>query len=94
MNLPETAPVTIDTSVENIRDAVIRAGFRPGRRVRVSVAYADADEAREAEIRRLSAILDKHPLPPEFRNLTEERAAEIADEAVAERRTVRQRVRK
>ena len=37
---------TIETSVEGIRDAVVKAGFRPGRRVRVSVEYADAKEAR------------------------------------------------
>lgn len=49
----------------------------------------DAREAREAESKGLGAILDQYPLPPEFRDLTEERAAAIADEAVAECRASR-----
>jgi hypothetical protein len=40
---------TIVTNVEDIRDAVIRAGFRPGRWVEVTVKYADAEETSESE---------------------------------------------
>jgi hypothetical protein len=76
----------IETSVEGIRDAVVKAGFRPGRRVRVSVEYMDASEARESEFQRLSGILDQYPLPPEFQDLTEEQALTIADMAIAESR--------
>jgi hypothetical protein len=91
MNKPQTI---IETSVEGIRDAVMKAGFRPGRRVRVSVEYADASEARDAEFKRLNAILDQYPLPPDFQGLTEERALAIADEAIAESRRERRNVGK
>ncbi|HLJ64688.1 MAG TPA: hypothetical protein VKT70_11320 [Stellaceae bacterium] len=84
----------IETSVEGIRDAVVKAGFRPGRRVRVSVEYADAGEAREAEFKRLTGVLDQYPLPAEFQGLTEERALTIADEAIAESRRERGAVAK
>lgn len=97
MNQPrmtEKSPVMIDTSVENVRDAVVRAGFRPGRRVRVSVMYTDAQEAREDESRRLSAILEQYPLPTEFQQITEEQAASLADEAVSERRSIRRKLAK
>jgi hypothetical protein len=84
----------IETSVEGIRDAVVKAGFRPGRRVRVSVEYTDASEARESEHKRLSGILDQYPLPPEFHGLTEEQTLTIADEAIAESRRERRTVAK
>ena len=84
----------IETSVEGIRDAVVKAGFRPGRRVRVSVEYADASESRDAEFKRLSGILDQYPLPPQFRGLTDEQALTIADEAIAESRSARRAVAK
>jgi hypothetical protein len=84
----------IETSVEGIRDAVVKAGFRPGRRVRVSVEYTDAGEARDSEFKRLGSILDQYPLPPEFQDLTEEQALTIADEAIAESRRERRIVAK
>lgn len=80
---------TIETSVEGIRDAVVKAGFRPGRKVRVQVEYVDAKDVREAELARLSAILDQYPLPPEFLGISEEEALAIADEAIAEVREER-----
>jgi hypothetical protein len=73
-----------ETNVETIRDAVVKAGFRPGRRVRIQVEYVDAKEVREAELARLSAILDQYPLPPEFQEISEEEALALADEAIAE----------
>lgn len=84
--MPQTI---IETSVEGIRDAVVKAGFRPGRRVRVSVEYADTGEARQAECKRLTAILDQYPLPREFQELTEEQALAIADDVIAESRRER-----
>ena len=80
---------TFETNVESIRDAVVKAGFRPGRRVRVQVEYVDAKEVREAEFARLSAILDQYPLPPELQGLSEEEALALADEAIAEVRAER-----
>jgi len=81
---------TIETSVEGIRDAVVKAGFRPGRRVRVSVEYADAKEAREAGYQRLSAILDQYPADPQFAGMTEDEvmayAISVVDEVRKERR--------
>lgn len=84
-----TQQATIETSVEGIRDAVVKAGFRPGRKVRVQVEYVDAKEVREAELARLTAILDQYPLPPEFQGLSEEEAMALADEAIAEVRAER-----
>jgi hypothetical protein len=63
---------------------MLQAGFRPGRRVRVSVEYIDAREVREAEYQRLTAILDQYPLPPELQGMTEEDALALADEAISE----------
>ena len=80
---------TINTSVEGIRDAVVRAGFRPGRQVEVTVKYTDAKEAREAEFARLSAILDRYPLPKEWEGMSEEQALALADEVIAEYRADR-----
>jgi|GEM_PF-2394752 len=80
-------PIILETTVEGIRDAVVKAGFRPGRRVRVRVEYAGAKDVREAELARLSAILDQYPLPPEFQGMSEEEAMALADEAIAEVRT-------
>lgn len=40
-NRPQQA--TIETSVEGILDAVLEAGFEPGRRVRVQVEYIEED---------------------------------------------------
>ncbi|CAA7613314.1 hypothetical protein MTBLM5_110068 [Magnetospirillum sp. LM-5] len=86
---PNSQQATIETSVEGIRDAVVKAGFRPGRKVRVQVEYVDAKEVREAELARLTAILDQYPLPPEFQGLSEEEAMALADEAIAEVRAER-----
>ena len=85
---------TFETNVESIRDAVVKAGFRPGRRVRVQVEYVDAKEVREAELARLSAILDQYPLPPELQGLSEEESLALADEAIAEVRAERRNRRK
>lgn len=85
---------TFETNVESIRDAVVKAGFRPGRRVRVQVEYVDAKEVREAELVRLSAILDQYPLPPDLQGLTEEEALALADEAIAEVRAERRNRKK
>lgn len=82
-------PRTIETNVENVRDAMLRAGFRPGRRVRVSVEYIDAREVREAEYQRLTAILDQYPLPPELQGMTEEESLALADEVISEVRKER-----
>ncbi len=60
----------------------------------MSVEYADASEAREAEFKRLSGILDQYRLPTEFQDLTEEQALTIADEAIAESRRDRRTVAK
>jgi hypothetical protein len=84
-----TPQATIETNVEGVRDAIVRAGFRPGRRVRVHVEYVDAKEVREAELARLSAILDQYPLPPELQGISEEDAMALADEAIAEVRAER-----
>lgn len=86
---PNTQQATLETSVEGIRDAVVKVAFRPGRRVRVRVEYADAKEVREAELARLSAILEQYPLSPEFQGMSEEEAIALADEAIAEVRAER-----
>lgn len=91
---PNSQQATIETSVEGIRDAVVKAGFRPGRRVRVHVEYMDAKEVREVELARLSAILDQYPLPPEFEGMSEEEALALADEAKAEVREERRNLKK
>lgn len=81
--------IILETSVEGIRDAVVKVGFRPGRRVRVQVEYADAKEVREAELARLSAILDQYPTDPQFAEMSEEEVMALADEAIAEVRAER-----
>lgn len=86
-----TQQATLETSVEGIRDAVVKAGFRPGRRVRVHVEYVDAKEVREAELARLSAILDQYPTDPQFAGMSEEEVMAYAIQAVDE---VRQERRK
>jgi hypothetical protein len=48
-------------------------------------------QERNSESKRISAILNKYPLPSEFGGLTEEQSIKIANEAVAERRTARSR---
>lgn len=53
---------TLETTVDKIGEAVLQAGFRPGRRLRVEICYVDEDV--EATHRRLNALLDKAPLPP------------------------------
>ncbi|AVM73375.1 hypothetical protein [Magnetospirillum gryphiswaldense] len=35
---------TIETTVENIPDAILEAGFRPGQQIRIQVEYIDDDE--------------------------------------------------
>jgi hypothetical protein len=35
---------TIETTVENIREAILEAGFRPGHQLRIQVEYIDDDE--------------------------------------------------
>ena len=42
MSLPLRA--TIETTVENIPDAIREAGFRPGQQLRIQVEYMDDDE--------------------------------------------------
>lgn len=42
MSLPSRA--TIETTVENIPDAILEAGFRPGQQLRIQVEYIDDDE--------------------------------------------------
>jgi len=86
MNSPQA---TIETSVEGIRDAVVKAGFRPGRRVRVQVEYVDAKEVREAELARLSSILDQYPLDPQFAGMSEDEVMAYAIKAVDEVRQER-----
>jgi methylphosphotriester-DNA--protein-cysteine methyltransferase len=81
MNNPQA---TIETNVEGIRDAVVKAGFRPGRRVRVQVEYVDAKEVREAEVARLTAILDQYPTDPQFAGMSEEEVMAYAIQAVDE----------
>jgi len=76
--------VTIETNVEDVRDAIVKAGFRPGRCVRVHVEYVDAKGVREAEFARLSAILDQYPLPPELQGLSEAESLALADAVIAE----------
>jgi len=44
----------------------------------------EAKKAREAELSRLSDLLDQYPLPPEFQGVSEEEALLLADEAIAE----------
>lgn len=84
-----TQQALLETSVEGIRDAVVKAGFRPGRRGRVHVEYVDAKEVREAELARLSAILDQYPTDPQFADMSEEEVMARADEAIAEVRAER-----
>ena len=85
-----TQQATIKTSVEGIRDAVVRAGFRPGRQVLVRVEYVDAKEVREAEVARLTAILDQYPSDPQFEGMTEDEvmayAIQVVDEVRQERK--------
>ena len=85
-----SATTTIKTSVEGIRDAVIRAGFRPGRKVEVTVKYVDAKEVQDSEFARLSAILNKYPAAPEFEGMSEDEvmayACKMVDEVRQERR--------
>lgn len=49
----------------------------------------EAKNAREAELSRLSDLLDQYPLPPEFLGISEEKALLLADEAIAEVREER-----
>jgi len=87
---PNKAQTTIETSVEGARDAIVKAGFRPGRRVRIQVEYADAKEAREAGYKRLQTILDATPPDPQFAGMTEDEvmayAISVVDEVREEHR--------
>jgi len=80
----KTQQTIIETRVEGIRDAVVKAGFRPGRRVRVSVEYADAKEVREAGIQRLSEVLAPYPVDPEFEGMSEDEVMAYASKVVDE----------
>jgi len=84
-----TQQATIETTVERAREALVRTGFRPGWRVRISVEYMDAEEARETEFRRLSAILDRYPTDPEFQGMTDDEVTTYACEVVDEVRQAR-----
>jgi hypothetical protein len=77
---------TIETTVEYAREALVRAGFRPGRTVRISVEYTDA---RDTEFHRLSAILNQYPIDPEFQGMTEDNVTAYACKVVDEVRQVR-----
>ena len=85
-----TQQATIETNVEAARDAIVRAGFRPGRKVRLRVEYVDAKEVREAEVARLTAILDQYPSDPQFEGMTEDEvmayAIQVVDEVRQERK--------
>ena len=85
-----TLQATIETNVEGVRDAIVKAGFRPGRRVRVQVEYVDTKEVREAEVARLSAILDQYPSDPQFEGMSEDEvmayAIQVVDEVRQERK--------
>jgi hypothetical protein len=85
-----TQQATIETNVEAARDAIVRAGFRPGRKVRLHVEYVDAKEVREAEVARLTAILDQYPSDPQFEGMTEDEvmayAIQVVDEVRQERK--------
>lgn len=85
-----TQQATIETNVEAARDAIVRAGFRPGRKVRLRVEYVDTKEVREAEVARLTAILDQYPSDPQFEGMTEDEvmayAIQVVDEVRQERK--------
>lgn len=77
---------TIETTVEGAREALVRAGFRPGRTVRISVEYTDAEDT---EFRRLSAILNQYPIDPEFKGMTDDVVTAYACKVVDEVRKAR-----
>lgn len=55
----------------------------------MSAQQTNVEGTREAELARLSAILDQYPLPPEFQGMSEDEAMALADEAIAEVRAER-----
>lgn len=80
---------TLETTVDKIGEAVLQAGFQPGRRLRVEVRYVD--EEMEASHRRLNALLDKTPLPPPFDTMSEAEIIAMANEEIRACRAERQR---
>lgn len=86
-----TQQTTIETNVEAAREAIVRAGFRPGRKVRLRVEYVDAKEVREAEVARLTAILGQYPSDPQFDGMTEDEVMAYAIQVVDEMRQERKK---
>ncbi|MDE1150624.1 MAG: hypothetical protein PW843_29085 [Azospirillaceae bacterium] len=76
------------TDIAKLGDAALQAGIQPGRRVRVSIEYVDAEEARPATLDRLNKKLDLDPLPDEFAHMSDQEimdyAARMTDEARAQ----------
>ncbi len=85
---------TLETSVENIREDVMKAGFRPGRKVRIHVEYLDSADARNMERQRLSALIDQYPEDPAFQGLSEEALLKLADSEIEAYRKERRGARK
>jgi hypothetical protein len=85
---------TLETSVENIREDVMNAGFRPGRKVRIHVEYLDAADARKMERQRLSTLLDQYPEDPAFAGLSKEALLNLADSEIGAYRKERGGARK
>lgn len=48
MSMSRPPRVTIETTVENIPEAMLEAGFRPGQQVRIQVEYIDVDTPEAA----------------------------------------------
>ncbi len=85
---------TFETSVENIREDMIRAGFQPGRKVRIQIEYLDAAEVRNAERQRLSTMLDQYPEDAAFAGLSEEALLKLANAEIEAYRKARSGARK
>jgi len=77
--------VTIETSVDGIYDAVVKAGFLPGRQVTIQVRYVSDDDAYEPEHERIATLLRHYPVDPaKYAGMTEGEAIDFALGALVE----------